>query len=114
MNVAVRKINNVAVVDLAGRVVIGEALYNFRNTIRDVMNDGFRHILLNLEDVSYLDSSGIGELVNCYTTVSAQGGSVKLVRASQKVSNLLQMTKLLTVFESFSSERDAIASFLRP
>ena len=113
MNVNVRKVEQVAILDLTGRVVIGEALYDFRNTVRDMLNEGFTQILLNMENVTYLDSSGIGELVNCYTLVSTQGGSVKLVKAAEKIGSLLQMTKLLTVFESYKNEREAIASFVK-
>lgn len=113
MNLKVRRVGSVAIVDLGGRIVLGESLFAFRDAIRDVLNDGFRRIVLNMEGVTYMDSSGIGELVTCYTTVSAQGGTVKLLNPGQKVGGLLNMTKLLTVFETCRSEEDAVASFDR-
>lgn len=111
MNVAVRRKGKVAILDISGRVVIGEALYTLRSTIREVLNEGFKYILINMAGVNYVDSSGIGELVSGYTTVSTQGGRLRLVKTTERVTNLLHMTKLLTVFECFTSERDALKSF---
>ena len=113
MNITLRTDRNVAILDISGRLVMGEALYRFRNAVRDALNENYKHILLNLENVNYMDSSGVGELVQCYTTICTQGGSVKLLKATQRVSNLLHMTKLLTVFETFNTEPEALASFHR-
>lgn len=111
MNVRIRKFEGIAILDISGRVVIGEALYTLRSIVREMLNDGFKNILLNMESVTYIDSAGIGELVSCYTTVTTQGGAMKLVKTAAKIRDLLQMTKLLTVFESYNNEPEAMKSF---
>ena len=83
----------------------------FRNTVKDVLKGGGKKIILNLSDVNYIDSSGIGELVSSYTTVTNQGGQLKLVNLTKKIHELLAITKLLTVFQVFDSEQAAISSF---
>ena len=111
MQVKVRNVQKVAILDISGRVVIGDALYILRRHVRDVLNDGYKKLILNMEGVSYIDSAGIGELVSSYTTVTTQGGELKLVKTTQRIKDLLHMTKLLTIFESYHTEKDAIASF---
>lgn len=111
MQIRMRKVNTIAIMDISGRVVIGDALYTLRQKVREILNEGYKQILLNMESVNYIDSSGIGELVSSYVTICTQGGKIKLVNTAQKVRNLLHITKLLTVFESYTSEEEAIASF---
>jgi anti-sigma B factor antagonist len=99
------------VIDAAGRITLGEGASSFRDLIRDLAGKGDKKLLLNLAEVSYIDSSGIGELVSGFTTVTNHGGSLKLVGLSKRVKDLLQITKLYTVFEAFDDEADAIRSF---
>jgi anti-sigma B factor antagonist len=108
---AVRHSGDVAIVDLAGNVTLGQGTGMIRNTIKDLLNAGDKNILLNLREVGYLDSSGLGELVGAYATVTNMGGRIKLLNAQTKVSNLLQVTKLYTVFVTFTDETEAVRSF---
>jgi anti-sigma B factor antagonist len=104
----------VAILDINGRVVIGDALYILRRNVREALNNGYKQLVFNMEGVSYIDSAGIGELVSCFTTVTTQGGNLKLIKTTEKVKDLLHMTKLLTIFESFLTEEEALASFAAP
>jgi anti-sigma B factor antagonist len=106
-----RQVGDVTVVDAAGRITLGDGASAFRDTIRDLSNRGQKKLLLNLAEVSYIDSSGIGELVSGFTTVTNQGGQVKLLKLTKRVSDLLQITKLYTVFEVFDDEAAAVRSF---
>ncbi len=106
-----RQVGDVTVVDAAGRITLGEAASAFRDTIRDLAAKGNKKLLVNLSDVSYIDSSGIGEMVSSYTTVTNHGGQLKLLGLSKRVKDLLQITKLYTVFEVFDDEASAIRSF---
>lgn len=106
-----RQVDGVTIVDLAGRITLGEGSVTLRDTVRELLNRGQKKILLNLADVSYIDSSGIGELVSGFTTVTNQGGSLKLVNLTKKVHDLLQITKLYTVFEVHADEASAVHSF---
>ena len=106
-----RQVGDVTVVDAAGRITLGEGASTFRDLIRDLVNKGNKKILLNLSDVSYIDSSGIGEMVSGYTTVTNSGGQLKLLGLSKRVKDLLQITKLYTVFEAFDDESTAVRSF---
>jgi anti-sigma B factor antagonist len=106
-----RQVDGVTVVDLAGRITLGEGSVTLRDTVRELLNRGQKKILLNLGEVSYIDSSGIGELVSGFTTVTNQGGQLKLVNLTKKVHDLLQITKLYTVFEVHNDEANAIRSF---
>lgn len=106
-----RQVGDVTVVDAAGRITLGDGASTFRDTIRDLAAAGQRKLLLNLGDVSYIDSSGIGELVSGFTTVTNQGGQVKLLNLTKRVKDLLQITKLYTVFEVFDDETAAVRSF---
>jgi anti-sigma B factor antagonist len=108
---AVRHSGNVAIVDLAGHITLGEGSGMVRNTIKGLVAAGHKNILINLKDVGYLDSAGLGELVGAYASVTNIGGSVKLLNAQTKVSNLLQVTKLYTVFLTFTNEAEALRSF---
>ena len=107
----VRHSANVAVVDLSGRITLGEGCGLVRGTIKDLVTAGHKDILLNLQNVSYIDSAGLGELVGSYATVSNQGGRIKLLNVEGKVHDLLQVTKLYTVFATFSDEAEALRSY---
>ncbi|MBV9082977.1 MAG: STAS domain-containing protein [Acidobacteriaceae bacterium] len=106
-----RQVGDVTVLDAAGRITLGEGASVFRDNIRDLAGKGNKKILLNLSDVSYIDSSGIGELVSGFTTVTNGGGQLKLVGLSKRVKDLLQITKLYTVFDVYDDEAAAIRSF---
>ena len=106
-----RQVGDVTVVDAVGRITLGEGASTFRDSIRDLAASGHKKLLLNLAEVSYIDSSGIGELVSGFTTVANQGGSVKLLKLTKRVQDLLQITKLYTVFEVFDDEAKAVQSF---
>jgi anti-sigma B factor antagonist len=106
-----RQVGDVTVIDAAGRITLGEGASAFRDMIRDLAAKGNKKILLNLSEVSYIDSSGIGEMVSGFTTVTNNGGQLKLVGLSKRVKDLLQITKLYTVFEAFDEEPEAVRSF---
>ncbi len=101
----------ITVVDASGRIILGEGSATLRKTIRQLLDEGHNKILLNLADVDYIDSSGIGELVSAYTAVRSKTGELKLLHLTKKVHDLLQITKLFTVFEVFSDEGTAVRSF---
>jgi anti-sigma B factor antagonist len=101
----------VTVVDIGGRITLGEGSALLRRTIRELLDDGRTQIVLNLADVNYIDSSGIGELVTAFTTVKKAGGNLKLLHLTKKVHDLLQLTKLFTVFDVYSDEHAAVSSF---
>jgi len=111
MKATTRQVDSVNVVDLSGRITLGEGCSQLRELIRDLLAKGHKSILLNLGEVTYIDSSGIGELVSGFTAVSNQGGHLKLLNLTKKVQDLLQITKLLTVFDVHDDEAKAIASF---
>jgi anti-sigma B factor antagonist len=104
-------VGDVTVIDAVGRITLGEGSSAFRETIRDLVAKGNKKLLLNLADVSYIDSSGIGELVSAFTTVTNHGGVLKLLNLTKRVQDLLQITKLYTVFEVFDDEAAAVRSF---
>ncbi len=106
-----RQVGDVTVVDATGRITLGEGASVFRDMIRDLATKGNKKILINLSDVSYIDSSGIGEMVSSFTTVTNHGGQLKLLGLTKRVKDLLQITKLYTVFEVFEDEPSAIRSF---
>ena len=106
-----RQVDGVAVVDLTGRIVLGEATTTLRESLQNLVSQGQKRILLNLSQVSYIDSSGLGALVSGYTTITSQSGQLKLLNLTAKVQDLLQITKLLTVFEVFTDEATAVRSF---
>ena len=111
MKASTRQVNGVAVVDMSGRITLGEGSVVLRETVRDLITKGEKKILLNLGNVTYIDSSGIGELVSAFTTLRNQGGELKLLNLTKKVHDLLQITKLYTVFDVKDDEAVAIASF---
>ena len=111
MQLKTRKIDIVNVVDINGKITLGEGNVILRDTIRNLLARGEKKILLNLGDVTYIDSSGIGELVSSFTTTTNQGGQLKLLNLTKKVQDLLQITKLLTVFEVFTNEAEALQSY---
>jgi anti-sigma B factor antagonist len=106
-----RQVGDVTVVDANGRITLGEGASVFRDLIRDLAAKGNKKILINLADVSYIDSSGIGEMVSSFTTVTNHGGQLKLLSLTKRVKDLLQITKLYTVFEVFEDESSAVRSF---
>lgn len=106
-----RQVGDVTVIDAAGRITLGEGASTFRDTIRGLGTSGHKKLLLNLGEVSYIDSSGIGEMVSGFTTVANQGGTMKLLNLTKRVKDLLQITKLYTVFEVHDDEAAAIRSF---
>ena len=111
MKASTRQVDGVTIVDLSGRITLGEGSVVLRDTVKDLLGKGQKKILLNLGDVSYIDSSGIGELVSAFTSVRNQGGELKLLHLTKKVHDLLQITKLYTVFDVKDDEAAAIASF---
>ena len=111
MTIDTRSVNGVTILDLHGKVTIGEGTREVREKIRELLENGNKNILMNLGDVSYVDSAGIGELVSSYTTVTNQGGQFKLLHLTKKIRELLAITKLLTVFDSFDDETTAVGSF---
>ena len=106
-----RQVGDVTVMDAVGRITLGEGASAFRDAIRDLATKGDKKILVNLSEVSYIDSSGIGEMVSSYTTVTNHGGQLKLLGLNKRVKDLLQITKLYTVFEVFDDEATAVRSF---
>ncbi len=113
IKVSTRHVDGVTILDLSGRITLGEGSVTLRDTIRDLVAKGDKNILLNLGDVSYIDSSGIGELVSAFTSVKNAGGELKLLNLTKKVHDLLQITKLYTVFDVKDDETSAVGSFAR-
>ena len=106
-----RQVGDVTVVDAAGRITLGDGATTFRDTVRDLSAAGHKKMLLNLAEVSYIDSSGIGEMVSAFTTVTNQGGQMKLLNLTKRVKDLLQITKLYTVFDVYDDEPEAVRKF---
>ena len=106
-----RDAGETTVIDLGGRIVLGEGSALLRTTVRGLLNDNRTRLVLNLADVDYIDSSGIGELVSAYTAVKNRGGELKLLHLTKKVHDLLQLTKLYTVFDVYTDESSALRSF---
>jgi anti-sigma B factor antagonist len=113
MKASNRQLDGVTIVDMSGRITLGEGSVILRDTIRDLVGKGQKKILLNLGDVTYIDSSGIGELVSAFTAVRREGGELKLLNLTKKVHDLLQITKLYTVFDIKDDETAAIKSFAK-
>jgi anti-sigma B factor antagonist len=111
MQIEERSAGDVTVLDLKGKMTLGEGDEQLRDKINSLVQQGQRKIVLNLEGVPYLDSAGLGEIVRTYTTISRQGGSLKLLNLTKRITDLLSITKLLTVFETYDSEADAVRSF---
>ena len=111
MEIQERTLQDVVVLDLKGKLTIGEGDELLKERISNLVQQGHRKLLLNLEGVPYVDSAGLGEIVSTYTTVSRQGGKLKLVNLTKRITDLLSITKLLTVFETYESEDEAVNSF---
>jgi anti-sigma B factor antagonist len=111
MQISERSVGDVAILDVKGRITLGDGDELLKDKVNQLVNAGKKKIILNLAEVPYVDSAGLGEIVRTYTTVSRQGGSLKLLNLTKRISDLLAITKLLTVFETFDSEDEAIKSF---
>ena len=111
MEIEQRHVGEVVVLDLKGKITLGEGDELLKDKVNSIVNQGHRKVILNLAAVPYIDSAGLGEIVRTYTTVSRQGGSLKLLNLTKRITDLLAITKLLTVFETYDSESDAVRSF---
>ena len=111
MQIAERAVGDVMVLDLKGKITLGEGDELLKDKVNSLVNQGHKKIILNLAEVPYIDSAGLGEVVRTYTTVSRQGGSLKLLNLTKRITDLLSITKLVNVFETFDAESDAIKSF---
>ena len=111
MQIEERNVGDVVVLDLKGKVTLGAGDELLKDKVNSLVNQGHRKIILNLADVPYVDSAGLGEIVRTYTTVSKNGGSLKLLNLTKRITDLLAITKLLTVFETFDAESEAVRSF---
>src|SRR6476469_6283897 len=111
--VTVRQEGNVAVLDLSGRIALGEGWGTLRGAVKRLLDEGYKQILLNMKNVTYIDSAGLGELVGSYATMTNRGGQIKLLHAQNKVQDALRVTKLHGLFESFLDEAEAMRSFTR-
>ena len=111
MQIEERPVGDVMILDLKGKITLGEGDELLKDKVNSLINQGQKKIVLNLADVPYIDSAGLGEIVRTYTTVSRQGGSLKLLNLTKRITDLLSITKLLTVFETYDVENDAVRSF---
>jgi len=111
MQIDERNVGDVMVLDVKGRITLGEGDELLKDKVNSLLNQGHKKIVLNLAEVPYIDSAGLGEIVRTYTTVSRQGGNLKLLNLTKRITDLLAITKLLTVFETYESENDAVQSF---
>ncbi|HJQ71334.1 MAG TPA: STAS domain-containing protein [Blastocatellia bacterium] len=111
MDIKERVVEGVSVLDISGKIVLGEGDIQIKDRIKDLLADGQRSILLNLGDVSYIDSAGLGALISGYTTVKREGGSLRLVNLTKRIKDLLAITKLITVFDTYENEKEAISSY---
>jgi anti-sigma B factor antagonist len=111
MKVATRQVDGITILDLSGRITLGEGSVTLRDAVHDALAKGSKKILLNLGEINYIDSSGIGELVSGFTSVRNAGGELKLLNLTKKVHDLLQITKLYTVFDIWDNEASAISAF---
>ena len=111
MQIEERSAGDVMVLDLKGKMTLGEGDELLKDKINSLVHQGRRKIVLNLEQVPYIDSAGLGEIVRTYTTISREGGSMKLLNLTKRITDLLSITKLLTVFETYDNEADAVRSF---
>lgn len=111
LKATLRQVNSITVMDISGQITLGEGVTQLRELIRERLEKGNKHLLLNLADVTYVDTTGMGDLVRGFTTVSNQGGHLKLLNLSAKVKELMQVTRLYAVFEIYDDEGKAISSF---
>ena len=112
LTITERVVDDVTVLDLTGQIRIGENTIKLRTAIREYVSKGVKKLLVNLEDVTHIDSSGLGDLVSGYVSMEKNGGVLKLLNLTDRVSELMMITKLLTVFETFEDEKEAVSSFL--
>ena len=110
-SVSIRHVGNVAIIDLAGRITLNDGAGSIRNAVKSVMDDGHQNILLNMSEVTYIDSAGLGEMSSAFISVSRLGGKLKLLNPQSKVHGMLQVTRLYTIFVAFAEENAALASF---
>lgn len=111
MDIKERVVDGVSVLDLSGKIVLGEGDGQVRERIKDLLSDGQKKILLNLGDVTYVDSAGLGALISSYTTTKREGGQLKLVNLTKRIQDLLAITKLITVFDTYDNEQEALDSY---
>jgi len=111
MQIEERLVGDIKILDLNGKMTLGEGDELLRDKVNSLVHQGHKRIILNLEGVPYIDSAGLGEIVRTYTTVSRQGGKLKLLNLTKRIEDLLSITKLLTVFETYDSEEAAVKSF---
>jgi anti-sigma B factor antagonist len=111
MDIKERVVDGVSVLDLSGKIVLGEGDGQVRERIKDLLSDGQKKILLNLGDVTYVDSAGLGALISSYTTTKREGAQLKLVNLTKRIQDLLAITKLITVFDTYDNEQEAIESY---
>jgi len=114
MHIEERAMGDVIILDLKGKMTLGEGDELLKDKINSLLHQGRRSVVLNLAEVPYIDSAGLGELVRTYTSISRQGGTLKLLNLTKRITDLLSITKLLTVFETHDSEADAVRSFSSP
>jgi anti-sigma B factor antagonist len=111
MQIEQRSVGDVTIIDLKGKMTLGEGDELLRDKVNSLIQQNLKKLVLNLAEVPYIDSAGLGEIVRTYTTVSRQGGQLKLLNLTKRITDLLAITKLLTVFETFDNENDALRSF---
>lgn len=111
MKTTIRKVDKLVILDLKGKITIGTGDVMLREHINKVLDQGEKNIILNMAEVTYMDSSGVGELISSYTSVTRRGGKLKLLNLTGKIKDLLHITQLITVFEIYDSEAEAVASF---
>jgi anti-sigma B factor antagonist len=111
MKIEKRKKGNVTILDLKGKILFGDGIDELRQSINAAIKDNEKHLVLNFAEVPYLDSTGLGEVVRSYTTLKKEGGTVKIANLTNKVKDLMMVTKLITVFETFNDENEAVQSF---
>ncbi len=111
MNIEVRPLGDINILDTRGKITLGEGTSAIRNTVRDVLDNGGRKIILNLAGVNHIDSAGVGELMAAFASVTNRGGKLKLLNLTKRLDEVLAITKLLTVFDVYDNEKDAIDSF---
>lgn len=108
MNIHTRTVGDVRILDISGKIILGQGTMVVRNTIKDLLHNGVKKIVLNLAEVNYIDSSGVGELVSSFTSVAKEGGQLKLLNLTGKVRDILAITRLLTAFEVYDNEQAAV------
>jgi len=111
MNITERTTNDVVILDISGKLALGEGDTQLIGTTREALTEGKKNLLFNLSDVTYVDSAGLGALISCYSSAAREGGRLKLLHLTRKIQDLLAITRLITIFEIYNDEREAVASF---